>query len=75
MAQAGYDPRAMIGVMQVLADANKGQRQPEFMATHPHPEARLQKIKEHLTRNYPDGIPEALTQGRPLNFDQPVRYR
>lgn len=75
MAQSGYDPRAMLGVMQVLIDASKGQRQPDMLATHPHPEARLQKIKDHLARNYPNGIPEGLTQGRPLNFEHPVRYR
>src|SRR2546425_9729064 len=40
MAEAGYDPRAMIGVMETLAKASSGSRQPEFFSTHPHPENR-----------------------------------
>ena len=35
MAEAGYDPRGMIRVMEVLAKASGGSRQPEFVSTHP----------------------------------------
>lgn len=41
---AGYDPRGMLGLMQVLAKSG-GQRQPEFFSTHPSPENRLERIQ------------------------------
>jgi beta-barrel assembly-enhancing protease len=75
MVQAGYDPRAMLGVMQVLASAAGRSRQPEFLATHPHPDARLEKIKDYLAKTYPHGVPENLTQGRPLSQEVPTRYQ
>lgn len=75
MAQSGYDPRAMLGVMQILQEASRGNRQPEFLATHPNPEARLEKIKTYLAKTYPQGVPQYLSQGRPLNHPQNVNYR
>lgn len=50
MAEAGYDPRAMIGVMQTLAKASGGSRQPEFFSTHPHPENRAARIREEIAK-------------------------
>ena len=51
MLEAGYDPRAMIRVMEVLAKASGGgSRQPEFMSTHPAPENRAQRIKEEIAK-------------------------
>jgi predicted Zn-dependent protease len=41
MTQAGYDPREMLGVMEILRDASKRGRQPEWMSSHPLPENRL----------------------------------
>jgi predicted Zn-dependent protease len=67
MAQAGYDPTAMLDVMKILKEASHGNRQPEFLATHPLPETRLEEIKDTLERDYPNGIPRDLTRGRPLN--------
>jgi predicted Zn-dependent protease len=46
--QAGYDPRELIGVMEVLAQASQGQAPPEFFSTHPNPENRLQRIQEAI---------------------------
>ncbi|MXV38716.1 M48 family metalloprotease [Flavobacteriaceae bacterium Ap0902] len=48
MIQAGYDPSALIGVMEILAEASGGQSQPEFASTHPSPDNRIQKIKEAI---------------------------
>ncbi|MBC7835322.1 MAG: M48 family metallopeptidase [Phycisphaerales bacterium] len=61
MAKAGYDPTAMIHVMQVLAEAS-GDRggQPEFFATHPNPENRLDQIRAAIRKLYPQGVPETL---------------
>ena len=50
MAAAGYDPRAMIHVMEVLAQASGGSRQPEFMSTHPAPENRAARIREEIAK-------------------------
>ena len=60
MAEAKYDPRAMIRVMEVLANASGGSSQPEFMSTHPAPENRLSRIKEEIAKRFPQGVPEGL---------------
>lgn len=66
MAQAGFDPSAMLDVMEILKNASKGGRQPEILATHPLPETRLEEIRAAIKESYPDGIPPSLTRGRPL---------
>ena len=66
MAQAGYDPQEMLGVMEILKQASAGGRQPEFLQTHPLPETRLTEIAAKLKEMYPNGIPSNLTKGRPL---------
>jgi predicted Zn-dependent protease len=48
--EAGYDPRAMISVMQKLEKASGGSRQPEFASTHPSPANRIQRIREQLEK-------------------------
>jgi predicted Zn-dependent protease len=60
MAEAGYDPRAMIRVMEVLAKASGGSRQPEFFSTHPAPENRSERIKQEIARRFPNGVAEGL---------------
>ena len=46
MNDAGYDPQAMLRVMEVLASASDGQaRPPEFFSTHPNPENRMEQIQ------------------------------
>jgi predicted Zn-dependent protease len=52
MAQAGYDPHAMLELMQILKEANDGPTPPEFLSTHPLPETRIVHIKEILDRDY-----------------------
>ena len=46
LEDAGYDPQALIAVMQVLAESRQGQEPPEFFSTHPNPERRIQRIQE-----------------------------
>ncbi|MBP9854193.1 MAG: M48 family metalloprotease [Candidatus Omnitrophica bacterium] len=48
MSQAGYDPNAMINVMEVLAKASQGGEQPEFFSTHPNPSNRIERIKQAI---------------------------
>lgn len=62
MADAGYDPTALISVMRILAEASGGSRQPEFASTHPSPENRVAKIQEAIAREFPNGLPEGLIQ-------------
>jgi len=60
MAQAGYDPRAMLQVMQILAESSGGKRQSEFLSTHPNPENRLVKIQQAIKQEFPQGMPQNL---------------
>jgi predicted Zn-dependent protease len=60
MAEGRYDPRALIRVMEVLAKASGGSRQPEFFSTHPAPENRSTRIKEAIAKQFPNGVPEGL---------------
>jgi predicted Zn-dependent protease len=66
MTQAGYDPRAMLGVMQILKKASAGGRTPEIMATHPLPDTRLREVEAKIKEMFTDGVPKQLTEGRPL---------
>lgn len=60
MTEAGYDPRGLIGLMKILAQAAQGQRQPEFFSTHPNPENRIAKIQQAIKEEFPNGVPEGL---------------
>ena len=42
-------------VMEVLASASGGSRQPEFFSTHPAPENRAERIKEAIAKQFPQG--------------------
>jgi len=60
MAQSGYDPQAMVSVMQKLEQASNGQEPPEFFSTHPNPERRIEKIGEQIAKEFPNGVPDNL---------------
>lgn len=60
MAHAGYDPRSMISVMEVLKKASGGHAGPEWASTHPDPENREQRIREAIAELFPQGVPEGL---------------
>lgn len=62
MSEAGYDPYAMIGVMEILAEAAGDNRQPEFFSTHPNPENRIEEIRAAIAEFFPNGVPERLKQ-------------
>ncbi len=66
MAEAGYDPRGMTGVMEVLKKLG-GQRQLEWLSTHPDPGNREERIRGHIAERFPKGVPPSATLGaRPL---------
>ncbi len=54
MSRVGYNPSAQLQVMEILAGASKGGRQPEMLSTHPYPETRISRIKAELASNYSD---------------------
>jgi predicted Zn-dependent protease len=60
LAESGYDPRAMIAVMEVLAASSRGQAPPEFFSTHPNPDRRIERIRAAIARTYPEGVPDGL---------------
>lgn len=60
MADSGYDPRAMIRMMEKLGGADQGARPPEFMSTHPDPGNRIEQIEAAIAQEFPNGIPEGL---------------
>jgi predicted Zn-dependent protease len=60
MSQAGYDPRALIGVMRILDEAAGGERPPEFLSTHPSAPNRVATIEAAISEVYPAGVPAGL---------------
>ena len=64
MTSAGYDPSQMLGVMKILSEVSKGNRQPEWLSSHPFPQHRSAQIEAWLNKQFPDGVPGTLTVGR-----------
>ncbi|MDK7674715.1 M48 family metalloprotease [Weeksella virosa] len=50
MIQAGYNPEALIGVMDILEDASGRVAVPEWQSSHPSPSNRRIKIKEAIEK-------------------------
>jgi len=50
MLQAGYNPEALIGVMDILEEASGGSNVPEFQSTHPSPANRRAKIQAAIEK-------------------------
>lgn len=57
-AMAGYNPKEAIPFWQRMAQAGNGQKQPEFLATHPSDENRISKLESYMD--------EALTYYKPV---------
>jgi predicted Zn-dependent protease len=68
MSDAGYDPRAMVAVMTILAKSSGGSRQPEFLSSHPDPGNRQEKIQEAIAARFPGGVPSDLKLGRKITL-------
>ncbi|RNI27602.1 M48 family peptidase [Rufibacter immobilis] len=58
-AQAGYDPKAMLAVMQILSESGGGGG-PEFFQTHPNPANRRNRIEAAIAEAFPNGVPQGL---------------
>jgi len=61
MSEAGYDPRSLIKVMQILEDASGGEAPPEWMSTHPSHGNRVATIQAAIDKLYPQGVPDGMT--------------
>jgi beta-barrel assembly-enhancing protease len=63
MEEIGFNPRAMIDVMEILKAAGGRGAPLAIFQTHPDPDLRIQQIKAYLTEHPP---PPNLTVGRKL---------
>lgn len=63
MRQAGFTPKAMIEVLQILKAASGPSGQPEIFLTHPDPDNRIKQIEAYLVEHPPE--PD-LTEGKRL---------
>ena len=59
---AGYDPRAMIAVMQMLDQQAGRSSTPEFLSTHPNPGNRIGELEKEIAQEFPQGVPSGLKQ-------------
>lgn len=75
MARAGYNPAAMITVMDILEDAGGGDAPPEILSTHPKPENRREYIREILQEQFPGGVSPDLGNGGELHPEGGGYYR
>ena len=50
MMQAGYNPEALIGVMEILAQVSGGANSSDFMSSHPNPANRMEHIREVIAK-------------------------
>ena len=53
MSEAGYNPEAMLQVMEILQRESGTSHQPEMLLTHPYPENRKAQIKDYLSKHPP----------------------
>ncbi|GAB3866061.1 M48 family metallopeptidase [Hymenobacter segetis] len=60
--KAGYDPRAMIKVMEMLQSQEGRSSTPEFLSTHPDPGNRIGELQKEIAAEYPQGVPAGLKQ-------------
>ncbi|MEO1235610.1 MAG: M48 family metallopeptidase [Planctomycetota bacterium] len=60
MTALGYNPYGQVQVMQVLKEASgNGGGMPEFLATHPLPQTRIDRLNRHIAERYPlAGLPD-----------------
>lgn len=69
VGEAGYDPRAMIGVMDVLENASDGQgRGPSWLQSHPDPGNRRESIRQRIAEEFPNGVPDGRGMGNAAEF-------
>lgn len=63
LSKIGYDPKAMIQVMEIFKAMDAGGRTPELLQSHPNPGLRIEQIKAYL-KDHP--TPSNVTEGQNL---------
>lgn len=53
MAQAGFDPRQAVDLWQNMIAASSGSRQPQWLSTHPDPQARIRELQQRAAALVP----------------------
>ena len=53
MAQAGFDPRKAVDLWQNMIAASSGSRPPQWLSTHPNPEARIGELQSRAASLVP----------------------
>lgn len=71
LKEAGYNPNAMVEVLDILEKSAPKGEQPEMLLTHPYPENRKKQIKEYMERNPATGN---YTDGKSLREFQESRF-
>ena len=53
MAQAGFDPRGAVDLWTNMIRASNGSRPPQWLSTHPNPEARIRELQQRAASLVP----------------------
>jgi predicted Zn-dependent protease len=61
MAQAGYNPNALIDTLSLLRDIHET-TPVEFYQSHPSPNNRIARIEYAIKQQFPDGVPDSLSK-------------
>ena len=74
MTRLGYNPWGQVQVMQILKEAQGGGGGPEFFATHPLPQTRIDRLQRLIAQQYPnaphsDSNNDAYGTGGTYRFD------
>ncbi|MFZ1291654.1 MAG: M48 family metallopeptidase [Melioribacteraceae bacterium] len=62
LANSGYNPTALVGVMKILEESSGGASQAEFFSTHPNPSNRISQINSEINKLFPEGVPSNLVE-------------
>lgn len=54
MTKLGYNPHGQVQVMQILQEAQDSGGGPEFFATHPLPQTRIDRLQSLIAQQYPN---------------------
>jgi predicted Zn-dependent protease len=71
MEEAGYDPKAMIQVLQILKEVGGSSGHMEIFQTHPNPDLRIAQLEAILKEHPPK---PGLSEGKRLKNGVPVSY-
>ena len=74
MTAAGYSPIGIIELLKILNSVSDGAGEQPFLSTHPNPANRIEQLADTIEREYPNGIPAQLQEGKD-RFNQIVKSR